>query len=107
MQTAAISFSGRSASGATGSYRMLVAASGTSGERCNIRPRSPTAVGGRALPPALSLRVIAYRNRSNCLNLARELQRKQLVSDSILESWGEMGSLGKLRPIIDGGTNIR
>jgi hypothetical protein len=28
---------------------------------------------GRALPPAVSLRVIAYRNRSKCLNLAREL----------------------------------
>ena len=82
MHTSALSFSRRSASGATCSFHVHAAAGGTGRDQSGIRPRSPIAVGERALLPDLSVARDRVAQYSSCRRQLSQLAAVQCLSRS-------------------------
>jgi hypothetical protein len=80
VHTSALSFSRRSASGATCSFHVHAAAGGTSRDQSGIRPRSPIAVGERTLLPDLSVARDRVAQYSTCRRQLSQLAAAQRLS---------------------------
>jgi hypothetical protein len=61
VHTSALSFSRRSASGATSSFHVPAAVGGAGCDQCGIRPRFPISVGARKFAPPPAFSVAHYR----------------------------------------------